>query len=92
MSYTLIHNEDENRYEYHIDAHVCYIDYDVQDGKLHLTHTIVPEALSGQGIAKKLLIDVLEDIRKCGKKAVSVCSYIVSFENKNTDYTDVFTK
>ncbi len=92
MSYTLIHNADENRYEYHIEGHVCYITYDDQEGNMHLTHTIVPDALGGQGIAKKLLIDVLQEIKKCGKKAVAQCSYIVNFENKNPDYADIFTK
>lgn len=92
MSYTLIHNEDANRYEYNIEGHTCYIDYEDQEGNLHLTHTIVPEELGGRGIAKALVIDVLEDIRKCGKKAVAQCSYIVNFENKNPDYADVFTK
>ena len=92
MSYTLIHNENENKYEYHIDGLVCYITYDDQNGNLHLTHTIVPEALGGRGIAKQLLIDVLEEIKKNGQKAVSECSYVVNFEAKNPDYADVFTK
>lgn len=92
MSYTLIHNQDAHQYEYHIDNHICYITYDDQNGKMHLTHTVVPKALGGQGIAKKLLIDVLKEIRKTGKKAVAECSYVVNFEAKNPDFSDVFTK
>ena len=89
MSYTLIHNEPECKYEYHIDDHVAYITYDDQDGKMHLTHTIVPDALAGQGLAKKLLEDVLEQIKKDGKKAVAMCSYIVKYQEKNPD-NDIF--
>ena len=92
MAFTLLHNQDENRYEYHIEGHICHITYDNHNGNLHLTHTIVPDALGGRGIAKKLLIDVLEAIRANGQKAVAKCSYIVNFENKNSDYKDVFTQ
>lgn len=92
MSFSLIHNQDADQYEYHIEGHVCYISYEEKDGKLHLNETIVPEELSGRGIAKQLLIDVLEEIRKCGKKAVAECPYIVNFESKNPDYADVFAK
>jgi len=89
MSYTLIHNEPECKYEYHIDDHIAYITYDDQDGNMHLTHTIVPDALAGQGLAKKLLEDVLEQIKKDGKKAVAMCSYIVKYQEKNPD-NDIF--
>lgn len=89
MSYTLIHNAPECKYEYHIDDHIAYITYDDQDGKMHLTHTIVPDALAGQGLAKKLLEDVLEQIKKDGKKAVAMCSYIVKYQEKNPE-NDIF--
>lgn len=90
MSFTLIHNETENKYEYHIDGQIAYITYDDQDGVMHLTHTVVPKELGGQGIAKKLLIDVLAEIKKANKKAKGVCSYVVAFEEKNPDYADIF--
>lgn len=92
MSFLLVHNQDANQYEYHIEGHVCHITYKENDNKLHLTHTIVPDALGGRGIAKQLLIDVLEEIKRCGKKAVAECPYIVNFESKNPDYADVFVK
>lgn len=92
MSHTLIHNEAESKYEYHIDGHVAYITYDDQDGKMHLTHTIVPDALAGKGLARTLLEDVLAVIQKENKKAVSKCSYIVKYEEKHPEMSDLFTK
>lgn len=89
MSYTLIHNEPECKYEYHIDGNIAYITYDDQDGHMHLTHTIVPDALAGKGLAKTLLEDVLEQIKKDGKKAVAKCSYIVKYQEKNPE-NDIF--
>lgn len=90
MSHTLIHNEPECKYEYHIDGNIAYITYDDQDGNMHLTHTIVPDALAGKGLAKQLLEDVLAQIKKDGKKAVAQCSYIVKYQEKNPDKSDIF--
>ena len=90
MSNTLIHNIDECKYEYHIDGHVAYITYDDQNGNMHLTQTIVPEALAGKGLARTLLEDVLEEIRKANKKAVAKCSYIVKYQEKNPETSDLF--
>jgi predicted GNAT family acetyltransferase len=82
MSHTLIHNTQECRYEYHIDGYIAYITYDDQNGNMHLTQTIVPEALAGKGLAKTLLEDVLEQIKKENKKAVAKCSYITKYLEK----------
>ncbi|MFC2074097.1 GNAT family N-acetyltransferase [Campylobacterota bacterium] len=90
MSYTLIHNEPECKYEYHIDGHIAYITYDDQNGNMHLTHTIVPDALAGKGLAKMLLEDVLEQIKQDNKKAVAQCSYIVKYQEKNPEKSDYF--
>ncbi|GIT97312.1 GNAT family N-acetyltransferase [Sulfurovum sp. TSL1] len=90
MSNTLIHNEDECKYEYHIDDHVAYITYEDQNGNMLLTETQVPDALAGQGLAKTLLEDVLEEIRKANKKAVAKCSYIEKYQEKNPEKSDLF--
>ena len=52
MTYTLEHNVEESKYEFHIGEHIAYITYDDQNGDMHLTHTIVPDALAGKGLAK----------------------------------------
>jgi predicted GNAT family acetyltransferase len=90
MSHTLIHNTQECRYEYHIDGYIAYITYDDQNGNMHLTQTIVPEALAGKGLAKTLLEDVLEQIKKENKKAVAKCSYITKYLEKNPQASDLF--
>ena len=90
MSHKLIHNQPESKYEYHIDGYIAYITYDDQNGEMHLTHTIVPEELAGKGLAKMLLEDVLQEIKKDNKKAVAKCSYIVKYQEKNPEASDLF--
>lgn len=85
---TLIHNSKDSKYEFHIDEHIAYITYDDQDGKMHLTHTVVPEVLSGKGLAKTLLEAVLEQIKNDNKKAVADCSYIVNYQQKHPEKSD----
>ena len=53
--YTLIHNEEQNQYEYHIEGQLARLVYDNVDGVLHLTHTFVPKELGGRGIAGALV-------------------------------------
>lgn len=90
MSYTLTHNEPECKYEYHIDGYIAYITYDDRDGNMHLTHTIVPDELAGKGLAGILLKDVLEAIKAAGKKAVAECSYVVKYQEKHPELSDIF--
>ncbi|QOY54535.1 N-acetyltransferase [Candidatus Sulfurimonas marisnigri] len=91
MSHTLIHNEAESKYEYHIDGHIAYITYNEdQEGHMHLTHTIVPDALAGKGLAKNLLEDVLEEFKKSNKKAVAQCTYVVKYQEKHPELSDRF--
>ena len=90
MSYTLIHNAKECKYEYHIDGFIAYITYNVQNGNMHLTQTIVPDELAGRGLAKTLLEAVLEQIKKDNKKAVAQCSYIVNYLEKHPEAKDLF--
>jgi len=85
-TYTLVHNEKENQYEYHIEGHLAQLIYEEKDGVLHLTHTLVPKELGGRGIAGALVKDVFEDIKKRGLKMQPACSYIVAYVEKHPEY------
>jgi len=82
----LIHNEDENKYEFHIEGFKPYIEYEKKGDVLHLTHTIVPKELGGRGIAKELCIGVMKEVEAKGLKMQPACSYIVAFVEKNPEY------
>lgn len=84
--YTLVHNEAECQYEYHIEGHLARLVYEDTDGVLHLTHTFVPEELGGRGIAGALVKDVFADIEKRSLKMKPACSYIVAYVEKHPEY------
>ncbi len=84
--YTLVHNEKENQYEYHIEGHLAKLVYDDQDGVLYITHTLVPKELGGRGIAGALTKDALQDIEKRGLKVKPLCSYTVAYIDKHPEF------
>lgn len=45
-------------------------------GVISADHTGVPDAMAGQGVAKALLNDLLEDARQSGFRIIPVCPYV----------------
>lgn len=59
----------------------------VKDGnELTITHTVVNPLFRGQGIAKILMEKVINEAKEKGLKIIPVCSYAVSYFEKNTEY------
>ncbi len=86
MSYTLIDNEDEKQYEFHIEDNIAKIEYVKQPGKIYLTHTEVPESLEGKGIGSALVRQVLEDIREKGLILVPLCPFVAAYISQHPEY------
>ena len=61
-----------------------------RDGELiALQHTEVPPALEGQGIAKRLVQAVLDDVRARGLTVIPNCPYVRSFIRRYPAYRDL---
>lgn len=82
-------NVARSRYELEVDGHTAFIDY-CQDGAVRvLTHTEVPAALRGAGIAGRLAAGALAMVRERGEMIVPRCSYLVQFLERNPQYQDL---
>ncbi len=80
----LIHNQERHQYEYHIGDNIARVEYiKSNNGEVYLTHTEVPAALGGQGIASALVDDVLQEIEHDDLKIVPICPFIANYVNKN---------
>ncbi len=53
-------------------------------------HTMVPQALEGQGLALKLVTHLIEDARAEGFQIVPLCPYVNAQRRKHPDWDDVF--
>ena len=89
MDVLIIYNRDEQRSEAIIDDEIIGVcEYEIMDNKWAITHTFVDERFKGQGIAKKLVIKIVEESRINGVKIIPVCSYAKKMLEGNEEYKD----
>ncbi len=86
---TINHNEQAQRFETTIDGHTGYISYQQRSDALVYDHTIVPQALGGQGVGSALVKHALDYARDHNKKVVPQCSFVASYIDKHPDYQDL---
>ena len=82
------------KYVAHIpgDAHTGVLEWEQArgSGDVHVaTHTMVPSALRGQGIAAMLVDRLVADARAQGFKIEPKCSYVAAKFEDNPDWADV---
>lgn len=79
----VVHNAAQSRFEITVDGLLCRADYHLVDGVMQMTHTVVPPALGGRGIAGKLVAAAFEYATAQGYKVEPVCSYVRTYMQKN---------
>jgi predicted GNAT family acetyltransferase len=65
------------------------VSFSLAPGVITLTHTEVPAALRGQGIASRLMHAVLETARAQGLKVVPRCSFVAAFMSRHPEFNDL---
>ena len=80
------HNPAAHRYEAVVDGHLSICEYELTDGKMVFTHTVVPPELRGRGIAEKLVRAALADAQAAGRKVVPQCSYVAKFIQRHAEF------
>ena len=58
----------------------------VDENTVNVNHTFVDTSLRGQGIAGKLMQELVEELEKRGLKAVPTCSYAQGWFEKHDEY------
>ena len=53
------------------------------------THTIVPNAIGGRGVAAQLVERFVEDARRLDFRIVPQCSYVAKKFDENPDWSDL---
>jgi predicted GNAT family acetyltransferase len=51
----VVHDEANRRFEATVEGRLCVADYELRDGVMWMTHTVVPPAVGGRGIAAELV-------------------------------------
>ena len=63
--------------------------YNLTPGTMTFTHTEVPYALQGQGIASRLVRGALEAARAEGLKVVPRCSFVSAYIARHPEFGDL---
>lgn len=91
-NFTLIDNEAAKQYEFHVDGAVARIEYIKANNKIFLTHTEVPVALEGQGIASAIVKQVLEEAQKNDWTLVPMCPFVAGYIQQHPEWRSLVLK
>ncbi|HEY9247718.1 MAG TPA: GNAT family N-acetyltransferase [Rariglobus sp.] len=77
------------RFTLSIDGQTALADYLLEDGRMVCTHTYVPPALRGRGLAGLLVHAVLDHARSHHLRVVPACSYVAAFIEQHPEFGDL---
>ena len=60
-----------------------------REGVRAATHTLVPPAIGGRGVAEELVKAMVADAREHGFKIVPACSYVDAMFRRHKDWADL---
>jgi len=75
----VVHDESAQRFLIATETDEAVLEYTVDDGRAIFTHTFVPPALRGKGLAEMLVRTGLNWAESSGLKVGATCSYVVQF-------------
>jgi Predicted acetyltransferase len=89
MPLAIQHDRVAHRFETRVDGVSCLLDYTLAAGVMTVTHTEVPAAVGGRGIAAALVQQALTTARTEGWKVVPACSYAAAWLQRHPEYHDL---
>lgn len=82
-------NRQAQRYEARVEGALAMIEYGLLDQSIVFTHTEVPEALEGHGIAQKMAHTALEDARAQRRLVVPLCRFVAKYIRRHPEYQEL---
>ena len=83
------HHEAAHRFEWTEEGHLCVLDYVLNGTRAAFTHTGVPDAVGGRGIAADLVRTGLDTARARGWRVQPLCSYVAAYIKRHPEYQDL---
>ena len=82
---TIVHNADRRRFEASLGHDVAHADYTMMHGVMRMTHTEVPRAFEGRGIAAALVRAAMSYAHEHGLRIAPYCPYVVSYMRRHPE-------
>ena len=78
-----------SRFELKVGDEIAVANYSRSPGRIILSHTEVPTALSGRGIGSELARGVLELVRSEKLRVVVTCPFMAAFIANHPEFSDL---
>ena len=82
-------NEAAGRFEAQVDCETAFAEFQVADGVITFPHTVVPDAIEGQGVGSALVRAGLDHARAQGLKVKPRCSFFARYMAKHSETQDL---
>jgi len=84
---------DKGRFEAQLEGEdVAFVAYSLRGNIIEMTHTEVPSAYAGQGIASKMVRDALEYAKAHKLRVIPTCPVVAAYIKKHPEYEDIRVK
>ena len=85
MTVDVTHNIARQRFEATVDGQLCVCDYQLRGNVMWMTHTGVPPAVGGRGIAAELVRVALAWADRQGHSVEPSCSYVEVYMRRHPE-------
>jgi predicted GNAT family acetyltransferase len=83
------HDAEGQRFFTTLDGHEAEVSYELEDGLMLVTHTGVPKAIGGRGVAGELNRAAFEHARREHLRVRPLCAYAAAWVKRNEEYADL---
>lgn len=92
LAYEVSHDPAGRRFTACVQGHPALLDYQLKRRRMVITHTSVPAAISGRGIAGELTRVALRWARENRLRVVPACAYAEWFFAQHEEFHDLLAK
>ena len=82
---TINHDPVRQRFTTEVEGHTAELDYELSGNVMNITHTRVPSAIGGRGVAAELMGAALQAAAQKSWTVNPVCSYAVAYLKRHPD-------
>jgi predicted GNAT family acetyltransferase len=86
------HEPERSRYTATVDGALAVASYHQQGDAIAFTHTEVPPAIEGRGVASALARRALDDARAAGTRVIPACEFFAHYMDAHPEYDDLRAK
>ncbi|WP_179455045.1 GNAT family N-acetyltransferase [Xanthomonas arboricola] len=84
-----VHEPSQQHFVVDTDGQRAELIYDRDGARMTITHTLVPDAIAGRGIAATLVEAALNFVREHGLTVVPACSYAAAYIRRHQQFQDL---